>query len=76
MISITRILWFHHLGRNPSDKDSILEDINKPKKGGCKMPKGDGTGPAGHGLRDGSDRKAGGRGQQGGQKGQGAKTGG
>ena len=38
------------------------------------MPKGDGTGPAGHGLRDGSDRKAGGRGQQGGQKGQGAKT--
>lgn len=40
------------------------------------MPRGDRTGPAGRGLRDGSGKKAGGIGQQGGQKGQGAKTGG
>jgi hypothetical protein len=41
-----------------------------------KRPRGNGTGPTGRRLRDGSGRKADGRGQQGGQKGQGAKTGG
>jgi len=40
------------------------------------MPRGDGTGPAGRGLRDGSGKKAGGRGQKSAQKGQGAKSGG
>lgn len=40
------------------------------------MPKGDGTGPVGHGARDGRGRRFGGRGQKSKSKGQGAKTGG
>jgi len=40
------------------------------------MPGGDGTGPVGRGLREGSGKQAGGRVQQGAHKGQGAKSGG
>ena len=40
------------------------------------MPRNDGTGPIGTGLRDGSGRKNGGRGQSSTRKGSGKKTGG
>ena len=40
------------------------------------MPRKDGTGPVGSGLRDGSGKKAGGKGKNRTQKGQGAKSGG
>jgi len=40
------------------------------------MPRGDGTGPIGQGVRDGSGRRSGGRGQSSIRRGTGAKTGG
>jgi len=40
------------------------------------MPKGDGTGPIGHGPKDGRGRVMGGRGQTSTQKGAGPKSGG
>jgi len=55
---------------------NVGEVVIKLKIRRRKMPRKDGTGPAGSGLRDGSGKRIGGKGRKSTQKGQGAKSGG